>query len=445
LKTTDYGIAEKRAVSWKDSFLANYGKRENYGCPFYNLLSGYYVEGSKYLAESLLTKRQISTNLIRRYNGFINNYFIPFLRQEGIRKVENLKPEKILKFGGWLRETKHLTAKTINNYMNGSVKQALDFLYLKEKIQYNPFNEGINTNIKAKEGEVKRRRIFPVNRLFDVLYEPSLWILGKTRNDLENPKEKQIKRKKYLLCLISATTGLRAGEVFMLKKSSIEKIGGLYFLNIDNSRLDNSGVKTENAYRRVPLHNFVYKAINEYIEKMDITSDYLFFSGKRKTQNGTIFIEAYKQCGIHCGYTEEQIKENNVDFHSFRHFYRTILSQGGVSKELVAYFMGHAKNMNDMEDRYNNIEEIGNDISDIKLLADNAKKVIGILSEHFNNSLLRHIEEHDQQILYLEEKEVELTNAKGEKVKYWTHAIKGYENFIDFEPEKIIDDEVRKN
>jgi integrase len=445
LKTTDFEIAEKRAVAWKDSFLANYGKRGDYGCPFYNLLSGYYAEDSKYLAESLLTKRQISKKLIKGYNSFINNYFIPFLKQEGVRKIENLKPEKILKFGGWLRETKNLTAKTINNYMNGSIKQALDFLYLKEKIQYNPFSQGINTNLIAIKGEVKRRQIYPVNRLFDVLYEPNLWILGKSKNDLEKPKEKQIKRKKYLLCLISATTGLRAGEVFMLKKSSIEKVGGIYFLKIDNSRLDNSGVKTENAYRRVPLHNFVYNAINDYIEKMNITSDYLFFSGKRKTQNGTIFIEAYKQCGIHCGYTENEIKKNNVDFHSFRHFYRTILSQGGVSKDLVAYFMGHAKNMSDMEDRYNNIEEVGNDISDIKLLADNAKKVIDILSGHFNNSFLRHIEEHDQQILYLEEKEVELTNAKNAKIKYWTYVIQGYENFIDFESKKLIDDDVRKN
>jgi integrase len=444
LKTTDYEIAVKRAISWKDSFLANYGVQKRRGNAFYNLLSGYYAENSKYLLESLKTRRQLSTKLIKGYNSFINTYFIPFLKQEGITKVENLKPDKILKFGGWLRETKNLTAKTINDRINGAIKQSLDFLYLKERIQYNPFNEGINTNIKAIKGEVKRRQIYPVNRLFDVLFEPCLWVLCKTRSEIDKQLESQIKRKKYLLCLIAATTGLRAGEIFMLKKSSIEKIGGIYFLNIDNSRLDNSGVKTKNAYRRVPLHHFVYSAINQYIEKMNITGDYLFFSGKRKTQNGTIFIEAYKQCGIHCGYTEEQIKENNVDFHSFRHFYRTILSQGGVSKELVAYFMGHAKNMNDMEDRYNNIEEIGNDISDINLLADNAKKVIGILGEHFTNSFLRHIEEHDQQILYLEEKEVELTNAKGEKVKYWTTAIKGYENFIEYEPPKFIDDEVRR-
>jgi integrase len=285
------------------------------------------------------------------------------------------------------------------------------------------------------KGEVKRRRILPVNRLFDVLSFPQIWVFGKTLKNLDKTTEKQIRYKKYLLCLIAATTGLRAGEIFMLRKSSIEKTGGIYFLNIDNSRVDleNKGVKTENAYRRVPLHKFVYNSINKYIELMNITGDYLFFSGNRKTQNGTIFIEAYKECGIHCGYTETEIKENNVDFHSFRHFYRTILSQGGLSKELTQYFMGHAKNMNDMEDRYNNIEEIGNDIGDIDLLIDNAKKVIEILDFHFNNAFRRHSEEDTSQSVFIERKEVEMTNQRKVKIKYWTWVIIGYENLIDYD------------
>jgi hypothetical protein len=177
----------------------------------------------------------------------------------------------------------------------------------------------------------------------------------------------------------------------------------------------------------------VYKAINEYIAFANITGDYLFFSGNRKTQNGTIFIESYKECGIHAGFTEEEIKSANVDFHSFRHFYRTILAQGELSKELITYFMGHAKNMNDMGERYTNIEEIGNDIGDIGLLVDNGKKVIAILDSHFNNAYSRHNNENEKQIVYIEPKEVEITNSRRVKQTYWTYTVVGYENFIDFE------------
>lgn len=403
LKTTDLETAKKRAEIWKDTFLNSYGNRENKSIAFYNLLSGYYAEDSELLADSLKTKRQLSKNLIKRYNNFINDKFIPYLKQKGITKIEDLKPQIIIDFGGWLREQR-LTAKTINDRINGAIKQALDFLYLKEKIKYNPFNEGINTNLVAIKGEVKRRRIFGAARLFDILFDYRIWTLAKSIEELENPTDKQIRMKHYLLCLIAATTGLRAGEIFMLKKSSIEKIGGIYFLNIDNGRadLENQGVKTENAYRRVPLHKFVYKAINDYISFMNITGDYLFFSGNRNNIDGRLFVRAYMECGIHAGYTETEIKDSNIDFHSFRHFYRTILSDNGLSKELIKYFMGHAKNMNDMGERYTNYEEIGNDIGDIGLLVDNGRKVINILDTHFNNAYTRHIDENEQQAVYIQ-------------------------------------------
>jgi len=442
LGTTDLEEAKRKAVEMREDFLGSYGKKERRGNSFYNLLSGYYADGSKLLAESIATKRNIAKKQIKTYHSFINKYFIPYLKKEGIKKAEDLKPAKILEFAGWLRETGQLkTAKTINDRISGAIKKAFDFLYLKEKITYNPFRNIAKGDITliAKDGEVKRRRIFPINRLFDVLSYPQLWILSKSLKDLENPNrpEKQYKLRKYLLCLIAATTGLREGEIFMLKKSSIEKIGGIYFLNIENSRIDpdNPGVKTPNAYRRVPLHKFVYNAINEYIEKMNITGDYLFKTDKRKTQNGTIFIEAYKQCGIHCGYTEIETKNNNVDFHSFRHFYRTILSQDGVSKQLARYFMGQAKDMSNMDERYDNIEEIGNDIGDIDLLIENAKKVITILDKHFNNSIQRHIGESGSQSVLVDSKEIELTNPKNSKIKYWTWVICGYESIIDYEGE----------
>lgn len=434
LKTTDLEIAHKRAVAWKERFLNSYKKGANMASTFHNLLSSYYAEGSVLLQESLNTKRQLSKDLIKRYHNFINNLFIPFLKDEGILTVENLKPEKILKFGGWLRETKKLSAKTINDRINGAIKQALDFMYLKEKIQYNPFRhiEKGDINIKAKEGEVKRRQIFPLTRLFDVLFDYRLWVLAKSKEGLEKPTEKEIKRKRWLLCLIAATTGLRAGEIYMLRKSCIEKMGGIHFLNIENGRadLENKGVKTENSYRRVPLHKFVYGAIIDYIKSEKITGDYIFFTGNRKSLNGAMFVEAYKQCGIHCGFTESEIKANNVDFHSFRHFYRSILNQGELSNELARYFMGHAKNMNNIDDRYINIEEIGNDIGDIELLVENGKKVIEILDIHFHNAHSRHLEENEKHIVHIEPREVVITNRKKAKIKYWTYAISGYESFI---------------
>ena len=69
LKTNDLETAKKRAVSLKDAFLDATGKRGNRNIAFYNLLSGYYAEGSELLAESLRTKRQLSQKLIKTYHS----------------------------------------------------------------------------------------------------------------------------------------------------------------------------------------------------------------------------------------------------------------------------------------------------------------------------------------------------------------------------------------
>jgi len=441
LQTQDKEEAKRRAVEWREELLSTYGKQERRGNPFHTLLKHYYAPNSKLLAESLSTKRQLSDKMIKNYHSFINNYFIPFLKKEGINKVEQLKPQVVLKFKGWLRDTKGYTAKTINDKTAGAVKRALDYLYLVEKINYNPFRDISKGDItlSARKGEVRKRSIFPINRLFDVLISREMWVLAKNVRELANTDLlplRQHKYRKHLVSLISATTGLRAGEVYMLKLSSIEKIGGMRFLNITNSHLDtdNPGVKTENAYRRVPLHRYVYESIMEYVSVMKVEGDYLFFSGKRKTQNGTFSMEAYRQCGIHCGYTETEMKEKKVDFHSFRHFYRTILSQGGVSVDLARYFMGHAKDMGDMSQRYNNMEEIGNDISDVGLLVENGKKVIDILNGHFNSAFSRQNDGDGKQIVRFEVKEVELTDPKNSKTaKHWTWVISGYENIVEYD------------
>jgi hypothetical protein len=34
-------------------------------------------------------------------------------------------------------------------------------------------------------------------------------------------------------------------------------------------------------------------------------------------------------------------------------------------------------------------------------------------------------------IVHIEPREVEITNPKKSKIKYWTYVISGYENFID--------------
>jgi len=436
LDTTDENIAHNRAKEWKEKFLNGHYSNNKKGGAFYALLSGYYAEGSKLLTEALNTNRHLEEKQIKTYKSFIDTHFIPFLKQEKIKRIEDFKTKHIRLFQAYL-EGKY-TPKTINKNINGSIKKLFDHLLINGVIKETPFPKGVSINIKSREGDIQTRKIYPINRLFDVLFEVNMWKMFKSEKDYQNDKPKNDYKKKYLYCLIGATTGLRNGEIHFLRKSSIIKKGGIYFLNIENSRINKSGLKTKSSKRKVPLHRITYNAIMDYIKENEI-KDYLFYKEGQKSINYDTYKDANIECGIHCGYTQKEIQKNNVDFYSFRHFYKTILVQGGLPKEISRHFMGHAKNKRDMEDNYSHIEDIGNDDKDNvddEYIAQNGKKVIDILDAYFNNAYTRHIGENEKLNLHTDMKEVKITNKANKTFTFLTGVIYGYESFTEIENEE---------
>jgi len=60
------------------------------------LLLNQQIELAKQLREieKLMPRKRISEKLIKTYHNFMNNRFIPYLKQEGITKIEDVKPQK---------------------------------------------------------------------------------------------------------------------------------------------------------------------------------------------------------------------------------------------------------------------------------------------------------------------------------------------------------------
>jgi len=440
LETADETIAHSRAMEWREKHLKQHFDGAKKGGNFYAFLSGYYAEGSKLLAEALDTNRDLQPQQIKSYKSFIDTYFIPFLKQEGIKRLEDFKIQHIRQFQAYVRSN-GIKPQTINSYLNGSVKKIYDHLLLNGLIKETPFPKGTSINLKVKKSDINKRNIFSISRAFFSLLDNRMWAMFKSEKDHEDWNPTEGYKKKHLLCLIGATTGLRVAEIFFLRNSSIVKKGGVHFLNVVNARLDGSGLKTESSLRMVPLHPITYKAIMGYIRENNIT-DYLFFKGQR-TINYDLFKRANIECGIHCGHTENQMKEKNVVFYSFRHFYKTVLTNGGLPKELASTFMGHAKNKSDMGDNYTHLEEIGADGTDVELLAENGKKVIRILDRHFNDAQMRHVLEDKTFAFDMNLKKIEIESKeknetkKSGKVKktytFFTHVIDGYEEFLEIE------------
>jgi integrase len=170
--------------------------------------------------------KKISRPIIKHYERFIRSYFIPFLEENKIKRVNEITIQKLRNFQPFLLE-KELNPKTINNNISGAIRRIFDNLVLKGVIKATPFIE--------------------------------------TEKDIANGKiaNKNHYKKYRLLCLLMATCGLRNVEIFMLRKENIIKIRRAYFLDVVNSHIGEQGLKTENSKRKVPIPVITLQVLNK--------------------------------------------------------------------------------------------------------------------------------------------------------------------------------------
>jgi len=418
LGTTDKGEADLLAKKYRESFFKDYFDKKNGIKDLQKFFSEYYqLEKSQYLQELKKNNQLgIADPTIRHYNGFVNRYFIPFLQEKGITKIKNITLVVLRDFQNYLIG-KGLKPKTINNNINGAIKSIFTNLLIKGVINNTPFikeTESARFNLKEK-GTKQKRHSTEIYETLIVLASTDMWKLykkieDKKENKIANPKHWQ---KYRLLCLLMATTGLRDAEIFMLRKENIIQIRKTWFIDVVNSHIGNTGLKTESSKRKVPIPTITLQALNDYIADNNIT-DYLFYSGS-KTIHYNMFGFAKNQFGVHCGYTEKKLKEKNIDFYSFRHFYNKMIYQSKIKDAVIQYFMGHAVNMSDMGERYNSIEDL-----DDLFFEENGLQVIEYIDQQFKKAINKY---ELLPVDYAFMEQVSLTDNKGKTKTFYTEVI----------------------
>jgi len=135
-----------------------------------------------------------------------------------------------------------------------------------------------------------------------------------------------------------------------------------------------------------------------------------------------MFSYACNQFGLHCGYTEQELKEKNFVMYGFRHLYRTMLDTSNIRESIIKYFMGHAVNIRDMSENYNNKEDL-----DELFFEDNGLKVIEYINDLFANVASK----YELLPIHTHIEQVSLTDNKGNTKAYYTNVL----NDINFENE----------
>ena len=361
-QTNDYQEAIKFATLNREALLEGYYKRAVEKKPYFNFISvfkNYYAEKSPYLRKDEKWGRSINDKTRKIYHNFINSHFIPFLRKKRIKDIEQIDTPFLSQFQDYLLADKKkgkeiipgIKPQSINRYI-GQIGMIFQHLIQENKVKINPEKSLIK--IIVKKEHVKTTGCYEITKLKGVFNR-------KWKNELS-----------YLMSMIMYTTNMRNCEIERIRLKDIFEIGQCHFIHIPES-------KTDSGVRDVPLHPFVYRKLTAYAKKNNLT-DYIFKSPKYQRVGNIRYKNACLEMAEYLGYTEDQIKAENIRFYSGRHFWKTLMRRGGLGSVIEETLMGYRtfdpKAQSSIEKTY-----IHDDKLDNQYKTENAKRIFEILDK----------------------------------------------------------------
>ena len=346
-KTNDYETAERYAIENRERLLTRYFSRgivKKPYCEMFVILRKYYELNSSYLQADALRGRKLGEKNRIKYNNFIKNYFINFLKKNSIYNFEEINAPLLSKFRKQLlagsEKKKPIKPQTIKSYFS-CISQIYDNLITEGVAKLNP----VKSLVRIKMAEEKLRGCYEITMLKGAFNK-------KWGNQLS-----------YLLCLIIYTTGMRNGEIERIKVCDLIVIDKIHFINIQES-------KTRNGIRIVPLHEFVYRKIITYAKKNDKNKNDLIFENVKRIS----YEVANSELARFTKYSKERLEAENITFYSGRHFWKTLMDSENLG-DIEEYFMGH-KTSGNVAKRYNHKDRQGK-----KKLIERTKRVFAILDK----------------------------------------------------------------
>jgi integrase len=348
-------LAVKFAIENRERLLEEYYKRDTDKLkPYkelYSILKKYYSKNSPYLQIDQKRGRVLSDEARTSYHNFITKQFIPYLRRHKIKTANEIDTPFLARFQNHLLtdtdKKPGIKPQTINHYTS-YISMIFDHLLLEGYVKTNPCKSLVT--LKIGKNDQRAAGCYDITKIKGVF--------NKKWND----------RFYYLLCLIIYTTGMRNSEIERMKTKDIIIIDNYHFIDIPES-------KTENGIRIVPLHDFVYRKLSDFIRKKKLSeNDFIFKNANRKKLGSRPFEEANLELAKFTGYSEEKLEAENITFYSGRHFWKTLMNSENLG-DVEEYFMGH-KVSGDVAKRYNHRDRQGK-----KKLLEKTRKVFAILDK----------------------------------------------------------------
>ena len=252
-----------------------------------------------------------------------------------------------------------ISNSTINNVIL-SVQKPLNEAFSRGMIKTNPMQ-----NISMLERNQKDRGIPTKSEVEAVLeYLRKEGFAGRSS------------MKIYLAVALAATTGMRQGEIRALRKEAIEFVENNVeyedqaIITVSESFEKTDGFKSTKGkrVRHVPVSKSLAKELVKMADSNPYKNGLIFWSdNSADTPIAGSYINKYYYAALAVvGITEEKRKERNIDFHSLRHFFNSML-RGEVDDSNLRLVVGHQSER--MSDNYTH--EIREKVLEVGKVASN--------------------------------------------------------------------------
>ena len=140
--------------------------------------------------------------------------------------------------------------------------------------------------------------------------------------------------------MLSAYSGARLNEICQLNVSDIQKIDGIWAINL-NADPEDKSIKTEAGNRIIPLHpKLIDLGLLDYAKQMKNQNHRKLFPNLKKMKStgyGTMISRWFRKHLIRLG-----IKKKGKNFHSFRHTVVNKLTNQKVYEPFIKELIGHS-------------------------------------------------------------------------------------------------------
>jgi integrase len=268
---------------------------------------------------------EISRSYADLMRAYLVHHILPYFKNIKLQKINTRLIEN------WLLNLSEKLGITGKILSPATVNHCLTCLkiMLKEAVRLEYLNKSPADSIIQLKDKPKEKSILTIDEVKELFQDDNI-------NRVWDRDHQH-----YTINLLSASTGMRLGECQALHIQHIhDKYVSVVFRWNEKYGL---GVPKKNSQREVPIplktsaHLYDLISISPYKDP----KDFVFFGNNRKTPiRGKIVLNALYQALENIGITVEERKERNITFHSWRHFYNSLL-RGKIHDAKLRRLTGH--------------------------------------------------------------------------------------------------------